>query len=142
MSEYLFLIPLFPLIGFLINGLLIGRLPKPLISLIACGSIGLSFLLSCSLFFELKDLAPDARQITQTLFTWISVGQFPDQFQVSIGYLLDPLSAIMILVVMTIFLTLRKTSIAFLKKMHWTNTENCKNPHALPSTRLATPSTI
>jgi len=99
MAEYLFLVPLFPLIGFLINGLLIGRLPKPLITLIGCGSVGLSLLLSCSLFFELKALAPEARQITQTLFTWISVGQSPDQFHVSIGYLLDPLSAVMILVV-------------------------------------------
>ena len=99
MAEYLFLVPLFPLIGFLINGLLIGRLPKPLISLVGCGSVGLSLLLSCSLFFELKALAPGARQITQTLFTWISVGQSPDQFHVSIGYLLDPLSAVMILVV-------------------------------------------
>ncbi len=34
MADYLFLIPLLPLIGFLINGLLIGRLPKPVISLV------------------------------------------------------------------------------------------------------------
>ena len=28
MADYLFLIPLFPMIGFLINGLLLGRLPR------------------------------------------------------------------------------------------------------------------
>ncbi len=114
MSEYLFLVPLFPLVGFLINGLLIGRLPKPLISLIGCGSIGLSFLLSCSLFFELKALVPEARQITQTLFTWMSVGQHPDQFHVSIGYLLDPLSAVMILVVTGVGLLIHIYSIGYM----------------------------
>ncbi len=95
MADYLFLVPLLPLVGFLINGLLIGRLPKPLISLVACGSVGLSFLLSCSLFFELRALPPEARELTQTLFTWISA----DQFHADIGFLLDPLSAVMILVV-------------------------------------------
>ena len=114
MAEYLFLVPLFPLIGFLINGLLIGRLPRPLISLVGCGSIGLSLLLSCSLFFELKALAPGARQITQTLFTWISVGQFPDQFHVSIGYLLDPLSAVMILVVSGVGFLIHVYSIGYM----------------------------
>ncbi len=95
MADYLFLVPLLPLIGFLINGLLIGRMPKPLISLVACGTVGLSFLLSCSLFFELKALAPEARQIGQTLFPWISA----DLFHVDVAFLLDPLSAVMILVV-------------------------------------------
>ena len=95
MADYLFLIPLLPLIGFLINGLLLGRLPKPVISLVACGSVGLSLVLSIASFFELKALAPEARQITQTLFSWISA----DLFNVNMGFLLDPLSAVMILVV-------------------------------------------
>jgi len=95
MAGYLFLIPLLPLIGFLINGLLIGRLPRPVISLVGCATIGLSFVLSVIAFFELKGLPADARIMEQTLFTWITAGQF----QVNIAYLLDPLSAVMILVV-------------------------------------------
>ncbi|HOP08092.1 MAG TPA: NADH-quinone oxidoreductase subunit L [candidate division Zixibacteria bacterium] len=95
MSEYLFLVPLFPLIGFLINGLLLGRLPRPVVSFIACTSIGLSFVLSLLLFFELKSLPVDGRIIEQTLFTWISSGSF----HVNVAFLLDPLSAVMILVV-------------------------------------------
>jgi len=95
MADLLFLIPLLPLTGFLINGLLLGRLPKWMISAVACGSVGLSFLLSAAAFFELRSLAPEARQLTQTLFTWISV----DQLEVNFGFLLDPLSAVMILVV-------------------------------------------
>ena len=95
MSDYLYLIPLLPFIGFLINGLLIGRLPKPVISLIACGSVGLSLLLSLMLFFELKAMPADGRIIEQVLFSWIPAGSF----NVNIAYMLDPLSAVMILVV-------------------------------------------
>jgi NADH-quinone oxidoreductase subunit L len=62
---------------------------------VACGTVGLSLLLSCALFFELRSLPVEARQITDTLFTWISAGTF----HVNIAFLLDPLSAVMILVV-------------------------------------------
>ncbi len=95
MSDYLFLIPVFPLIGFLINGLLLGKLPRPVVSFIACASVGLSFILSVLLFFELKALPESARVIEQVLFPWITAGSL----HVNIGFMLDPLSAVMILVV-------------------------------------------
>ncbi|RKX23068.1 MAG: NADH-quinone oxidoreductase subunit L, partial [Candidatus Zixiibacteriota bacterium] len=95
MADYVYLVPLFPLIGFLINGLLIGRLPRPVISFIGCGSVALSLITSIMLFFDLKALAPDARVIEQTLFPWISSGEF----HANVAFLLDPLSAVMILVV-------------------------------------------
>ncbi len=95
MTEYIYLIPILPLIGFLINGLALNRLPKSVVSAVACGSIGLSFVLSVILFFELKALEPSSRVIEQVLFPWISVGSF----HVNFAFLLDPLSAIMILVV-------------------------------------------
>ncbi|MEW5993130.1 MAG: NADH-quinone oxidoreductase subunit L [Candidatus Zixiibacteriota bacterium] len=94
-SQYLYLVPLFPLIGFLVNGLLIGRLPRPVISFVGCASVGLSFVTSVLLFFDLRALPPDARVIGQTLFSWIPAGSL----HVDIGYLLDPLSAVMILMV-------------------------------------------
>ena len=95
MSEYLYLIPLLPLIGFIINGLLLNRLPKSLVSLIACGSVGMSFIISVFAFLELKGMPDGARQMTQVLFSWIPAGSF----NVNFAYLLDPLSAVMILVV-------------------------------------------
>ncbi|RME23405.1 MAG: NADH-quinone oxidoreductase subunit L, partial [Candidatus Zixiibacteriota bacterium] len=95
MSEYIFLVPLLPLIGFLINGLLIGRLPKSVITGVACGSIGLSFLLAVWLFFQLQGLPSEARTVEQILFTWIPAGKFHTE----IAFLLDPLSAVMMLVV-------------------------------------------
>ncbi|MBI5265670.1 MAG: NADH-quinone oxidoreductase subunit L, partial [candidate division Zixibacteria bacterium] len=74
MSGYLFLIPVLPLIGFLINGLFIGRIPKTLISIVGCLSVGLSFVLSLVLFFELKCMPVSSRVIQQVLFTRIPSG--------------------------------------------------------------------
>ncbi len=95
MAEYIYLVPLFPLIGFLINGLLLGRLPRAAVNFIACASVGLSFIVAVMLFFDLRALPEGQRVMEQVLFTWIPSGAL----QVNIGFLLDPLSAVMILVV-------------------------------------------
>jgi len=110
MAEDLYLIPLLPLIGFLLNGLFIGRLSKWLIGLVGCATVGLSFLLSILAFFALKALPPDARVIEQTLFTWISAGQL----QTTIGFLLDPLSAVMILVVSGVAFLIHVYSVGYM----------------------------
>jgi NADH-quinone oxidoreductase subunit L len=94
-AEYLYLIPLFPLVGFLINGLLLGRLPRPVVTLVGCGSMALSLTASVMAFLDLKALPASDRFIEQVLFSWIPSGTF----HVDIAYLLDPLSAVMILVV-------------------------------------------
>ncbi|MCP4705849.1 MAG: NADH-quinone oxidoreductase subunit L, partial [candidate division Zixibacteria bacterium] len=62
---------------------------------VACSAVGLSFLWGANLFFELIALPADARVIEEILFVWIPSGQF----NVNIGFLLDPLSIVMILVV-------------------------------------------
>ena len=102
--NYVYLVPLFPLIGFLVNGLLAlgqktdldGKSPgRSLISWIGCGSVGLSFLTSIVLFFELLALPAGERVVQKVAFPWILSGKF----QIDIGFLLDPLSSIMILVV-------------------------------------------
>ena len=110
MSEYLFLVPILPLAGFLINGLLLGRLPRPVVSFVACVPVGLSFLLSVLLFFGLKGLPPDARVIEQVLFPWIYSGSF----LANIGFLLDPLSAVMILVVSGVGFVIHLYSIGYM----------------------------
>ncbi len=95
MSDYIFLIPLFPLIGVLINGLLLGRLPRPVVSFVACSMVGLSFVTSLLMFFELLGMDPAHRVLQQTLFAWIPSATF----HADVAFLVDPLSAIMILVV-------------------------------------------
>ena len=95
MSDYVFLVPLFPLLGVLINGLLIGRLPRPVISFVGCATVGLSLITAIGLFFELVGMPAGERVIHQVLFTWIPAGSF----HTDVAFMLDPLSAVMILVV-------------------------------------------
>jgi NADH-quinone oxidoreductase subunit L len=88
-------IPLWPLLGFLANGFFGRRLPKPVVAKIACGSVGLSLLASLQAAWHLLALSEGARRVEQVLAPWIGVGAF----QADWGLLLDPLSAVMILVV-------------------------------------------
>ncbi len=111
MADYLYLIPLLPLIGFLLNGLFLGKLSKTVVWVIACGSVFASFVISLFSFLELTKLAPDARILEQTLFTWIKSG---NNFEVSFGFMLDPLSAIMILVVTGVGLLIHIYSIGYM----------------------------
>ena len=95
MMDYVWLIPLFPLIGFLINGLLGKSLPKGVVGTIGSAAVGLSFLVTVKIFLEVLQLPVDARSVEKVVYTWISSGPF----QVSVAYLIDPLSLIMLLVV-------------------------------------------
>ena len=61
----LWLIPFFPLIGFLINGLFGRRLSKAVINVIAVGSVGASFL--CVVLALLFKLYPLSAHVHRTL---------------------------------------------------------------------------
>jgi NADH-quinone oxidoreductase subunit L len=102
--NYVYLVPLFPLIGFLVNGILALTLKafseekssgKSLVSWIGCTSVGLSFLTSVVIFFQLLALPAGERVVQKIVFPWILSGKF----HIDIGFLLDPLSSVMILVV-------------------------------------------
>ncbi len=95
MYDKLWLIPLLPLIGCIINGLLGKRFIKSekAIGGIATGFMLASFLLSAKYFFQL--LADDVKVHEQVVASWMSVGKM----QINWEFLYDPLSALMILVV-------------------------------------------
>ncbi len=95
MFNYIAAIPLFPAIGALINGILGTRFPKSLVHIIALTAIGSSFALSVKAFFQLLSLPPDQRIIEVTLYQWMASGDF----SIDVAFLLDPLSAVMLLVV-------------------------------------------
>ncbi|MBN1571909.1 MAG: NADH-quinone oxidoreductase subunit L [Deltaproteobacteria bacterium] len=94
MDNVIWIIPLLPLAGFLINGLGGRRLPDWLVSLVGVSLPVASFVLSVWAFLKLLKLGEGA-EVTCTLYTWI----FSGDFQVSLAFLLDPLSAVMALVV-------------------------------------------
>ena len=91
----LLLIPLLPFLGFLVNASYGRRLSKGFSGAIACSTIAGSFLISVVEFARLVAFAPDERSIVQQAFTWITSGDF----SVGLTFRLDPLSAVMILVV-------------------------------------------
>src|SRR5438876_2231673 len=108
--DFLWLVPALPLLGSAINGLLGKRLPKPVISLVACGSVGVSFLVAAGLVLSLIQRAPEERHVVLTLFTWIAAGDFVATAE----FLLDPLSAVMILVVTGVGFLIHVYSIGYM----------------------------
>jgi len=95
MLDYVGLIPLFPAIGFALNLFFGRRLAKGTVGLIACGAIGLSFLVSLLVFVDLLNLPPANRSVEKILYTWFLSGEF----QANVGFLVDPLSMVMMMVV-------------------------------------------
>jgi NADH-quinone oxidoreductase subunit L len=95
MLDYVGLIPLFPAVGFALNLFFGRRLAKGTVGLIACGAIGLSFLISLLVLVDLLNLPPAGRSVEKILYTWILSGEF----QANIGFLVDPLSIVMMMVV-------------------------------------------
>ncbi len=93
MINLVWLIPLFPLAGFLINGLGRNILPKKVVGYIGSVAILISFGLSIGVFSALA--ASAVKSFTIPLFNWISAGSLLVPF----SFLVDPLSAIMLLIV-------------------------------------------
>jgi NADH-quinone oxidoreductase subunit L len=89
------LIPLFPLIGFVINAALGRRLPKAISGAIASAVMVASFAVSVMSVLTLVGLPVGERVMEQTVYTWIASGDFV----VDLTLRLDPLAAVMILVV-------------------------------------------
>ncbi|MCK4623560.1 MAG: NADH-quinone oxidoreductase subunit L [Desulfuromonadales bacterium] len=94
MYSNLWLIPFFPLLGSIINGLFGKRIKsEKVIGGFATLLVFFSFLVACQNFFRL--LGDNVKTHEIVIFSWMSVGKL----QIDWGFLLDPLSAVMILVV-------------------------------------------
>jgi len=113
MFDYIWLVPVFPAIGVLINGLLgrrIEAINKSLIHWIACGMIALSFIVTCIIFFQLQALPAAERIIQVTCLPWINSGVL----QTNIAYLIDPLSMMMAMFVIGIGFLIHVYSIGYM----------------------------
>jgi NADH-quinone oxidoreductase subunit L len=92
MDKYIWLIPLLPLAGFIINGLGRNTLSKGVIGFIGSSLILASFVLSILTFFQIKS---SGVPINVTVFEWFHVGAL----KVSFAFLVDQLSSIMLLII-------------------------------------------
>jgi NADH-quinone oxidoreductase subunit L len=91
----LLLIPLLPLVGFLVNASFGRRISKGASGAVACAAMVGAFAVSVLAVSQLVALPADSRALVSHAFTWITSGALT----VGLTLRLDPLSAVMILVV-------------------------------------------
>ncbi|MFL6447268.1 MAG: NADH-quinone oxidoreductase subunit L [Bryobacteraceae bacterium] len=103
----LWLIPLFPLLGFLVNGLWGGRLSKSAVNLAAILSVAVSFVY---VVFAISRLYPLNTPFVEHDFTWIQSGFF----QVGFDLLLDRLTSVMLLIVTGVGLLIHIYAIGYM----------------------------
>jgi NADH-quinone oxidoreductase subunit L len=108
MNQLVFLVPLLPLLGFLINGLLRKYLSKPMIGIIGCAVVLASFIVSLALFSDVKA----GKSGVVELFDFISFGNvhIPFAFQV------DQLSSIFILIITGVGFLIHVYSVAYMNE--------------------------
>ena len=74
MLDVVWLIPAFPLAGFLL--ILLVRPPprRPMAGFLATAMVGASFVVAVGVYFDLLSIGRRARRTSSTLFTWLPVG--------------------------------------------------------------------
>jgi NADH-quinone oxidoreductase subunit L len=91
--EYLWIVPLLPLLGAAVNGLLGAKWPNKIVNVVAIGSTGLSFL--CALEAVREFFESGQALFRKEFFTWIAAGNFRAGFDLQ----MDQLTVVMVLVV-------------------------------------------
>ncbi len=106
----LYLIVLFPLLGFVINGLFGAKLPKPIPGALASLAVFASFVVAAMRFLDLSSQPENARRVVETAYVWMSAGSL----KVDVSFLFDQLSGVMILVITGIGFLIHLYSIGYL----------------------------
>jgi len=103
--DHIWLIPLFPLLTAAAMLFFGRRLKNDVVNYLCVGSVALSFIHSVGAFFQLLSLPAGERVASKILFDWIPATPFHAAdgslryFSAPWGFQLDPLSAVMILIV-------------------------------------------
>jgi NADH-quinone oxidoreductase subunit L len=93
--NYLWIIPVLPLLGAAINGIFGRNWSRAVTNSIALASTGLSFAAAAELFREFQSLAPSSIPWVKTYFTWIAAGSFRADYSLQV----DQLTMVMLMVV-------------------------------------------
>ena len=94
-SVLMAILILSPFVGFLINGLRYKKHSANLAGSIATVAVFISFICSLLMVIDLIGMPEDARRIAVSFFEWMAV----DKFKINAGFVIDQISAIMILVI-------------------------------------------
>jgi len=102
MHNYIWIIPIAPLVGAIINGKIAALYARrengpneKLIALIGVAAPLMSFVVACSVFFYFRGLQPADRVIVVDLFPWMVL----ENLNISFSLMIDTLSILMVLVV-------------------------------------------
>jgi NADH-quinone oxidoreductase subunit L len=109
--ESIWLIPVLPLIGFAVLGLgaMLGeKIPKRAVALIGCGVIAVAFALSVAAVAGLAGHDAHHRSHTVTVAEWMG------PMQLDWSFTLDPLSAVMLLIVTGVGLLIHVYSVGYM----------------------------
>ena len=109
MLDYLWLVPALPLAGAVVNAIFSRKMPRRWVSTVAVGAVALSFVVALLEFMALQG-GGEHRAFNVPLYAWIPVGSF----KVDIAFLLDPLSALMLLVVTGVGLLIHVYSVGYM----------------------------
>ncbi len=118
MINFIYLTVLFPLIGFLINGLFGSKIKsEKIIGIIGSSTVGLSFIVSLLALIETIGFPVENRSSTVELFSWLSVAGLEIKF----AYLVDQLSLTMSLIVTGVGFLIHIYSIGYMHgdKGYW-----------------------
>lgn len=108
MIKLVALIPLFPLIGFLINGFFGKKISKGLSGTIASVAVLASFIVSVLIFLDLEH--SEIKSQTVCLFSWIN----SDTLKIPFEFLVDPLSSWFLLIITGIGFLIHIYSIGYM----------------------------
>ena len=111
MLEMLWLIPSLPFAGFIILALLGRRLPARGAAFIGVISVGLSAVIAFLVSYDFIVSPPSGHAFTQTLWTWISIGNFSPK----IAFYIDALSVVMVLVITFVSFLIHLYSAEFMR---------------------------
>src|SRR5207302_8691354 len=103
----LWLIPIFPLAGFLMNGLFGRRMSKTMVNLFAIGSVALSF---AWVVKTLLGLGAIEAKYVEHYFTWMQTGAL----NISVDFAIDRLTAVMLMVVTGVGLLIHIYSVGYM----------------------------
>src|SRR5437868_10695974 len=118
--DHLWLISLFPLASAALMLFFGKRLPNTAVRVLCVGSVGLSFVYALGAVFQLLAADPEHRVFRKVLYEWLTPGPMQMtgghaiRFVADWGYLLDPLSCVMVLVVTGVGFLIHVYSIGYM----------------------------
>ena len=121
--SYLWLIPLFPLVGSFLNAVLGWKMEKagkkPFVHVVAIGAMALSFAVALRAFVQMVSLDAEHRFLQDTLWNALTAGRFT----FDVGFALDQLSMMMVLIITFIGTLIHLFSVGYMwadeEKAYW-----------------------